>query len=108
VPPHPATRAAQVEFLDPRMLPLEIEEYLLLTACDFSEKRNRQNPGGNIPLRDCIYVLRTEARKHHLPISHPEIWDRVVRTAQVRLQKWNLLKVGNAVVAAAKPKAGMI
>jgi hypothetical protein len=79
--PRACVRAAQEEFLGPRMLPLEIEEYLLLTACDFFKERNRQNPGGNIPLRDCIDILRTEARKHHLPISHPEIWDRVVRAA---------------------------
>ena len=79
--PRAYVRAAQDEFLDPRMLPLEVEEYLLRTACDFFKLRNQQNPGVSIPLWDCICVLQTEARTHHLPISDPETWDRVVRAA---------------------------
>lgn len=84
--PRAYVRAAQEEFLDPRMLTLEIEEYLADKAEEFCIEREQKSPDGKVAVEfsEQFALFDQVVQRHQLPLAGVS-YDRAAREATRRL-----------------------
>jgi hypothetical protein len=88
--PRAYVRAGQEEFLDARMLPLEIEEYLADVAEEFLRERRQKSPDGKVTVEfsEQFALFKKEVQRHQLPLAGVS-YDRAAQEA-ARRQGWTV------------------